>query len=136
MIHPFLRGVEPGEPFDPLAYAVELGKALYRKEQEQQAALRASAVRASKLLGDNYGLGHTRILRPIFIPGPRSRKRNGMTDAILTLLREKGPMTAGQVRLELGYYQVIPLLHGLKRQRRVVAEGLRSSRSILWKVLT
>jgi len=131
--HPFLRGVEPGEPFDPWAYSVELGKALYRKEQERLASLDASARRASKILGNNYGIGDT--LKP-GIRKPGTRKPNGMTAKILNLLLEKGPMTASQIRLAIGYYQVIPLLHGLKQRGKVVAEGLRSSRSILWKALT
>ena len=136
MIHPFLRGVDPNEPFDPMAYAVELGKALLRKEQARQASLSASTLRASKILGNGYGLSDSKLLQPVHRPSSVRHKSYGMTDKILKLLATNGPMTVGQLRIALGYYQVAPLLHGLKKQGKVVAEGLRSSRSMLWKVRT
>ena len=135
--HPFLRGVDPSEPFDIAAYSFEIGKANCRFQEDRRTEAEAVARYAEAVLTAFYS-GKPIPPRPEGLPAIHALGNKpfeeGATEYVFQVLDKHGPMTASQLLQHLGYCDVLPLLHQLHRHKRILREGRKGSREVIWKV--
>ena len=136
--HPFLRGVDPSEPFDLMAYCLEVGKAYYRRQHELDAVRSASARHAEATLSAYYSGNPLpeppAPLEPVQKP-KRKIGRRGLSAKVSDLLRTNGPMTSKQISEALGVPRMTSMLYQMVRYRHIVREGDKGSHTATWRVL-